>query len=86
MLIGLADFGCCWVQNDALWETVKAMAGTRGCTPCQVALAWVHAHGDDVFPLPGSRSIEQCEECVAAFNINLSKLELSELESVLAQD
>ena len=44
------------VQNLALVEKVKQVAARHGATPGQVALAWLHAQGDDVFPIPGDDS------------------------------
>lgn len=43
--------GC--VQNLKLVEGLKALAEKKGCTPAQLALAWVHHQGEDVFPIPG---------------------------------
>jgi len=40
-------------QNLQLVEKVKEIAARKGCTPGQLALAWVHAQGEDVFPIPG---------------------------------
>ena len=40
-------------QNLQLVEKVNEIAARKGCTPGQLALAWVHAQGDDVFPIPG---------------------------------
>lgn len=86
IIIELADHGFYGVQNIALVEAVTALADKRGCTPGQLALAWVHAQGDDVFPIPGTKRVKYLEENVAAFSIKLTKQELSELESVFAQD
>ena len=41
-------------QNLQLVEKVKEIAARKGCTPGQLALAWVHAQGEDVFPIPGA--------------------------------
>ena len=43
-------------QNMVLVGKVKAMAAAKGVTAGQLALAWVHAQGDDVFPIPGAHS------------------------------
>ena len=45
------------LQNMALLEKVKAIAARKGVTAAQLALAWVHAQGDDVFPIPGARRL-----------------------------
>ena len=41
--------------NVALVEKVEALAAAKEVTPGQLALAWVHAQGDDVFPIPGTK-------------------------------
>lgn len=45
-------------QNLELVDAVKALAAKKGCTPGQLALAWVHAQGEDVFPIPGTKRIK----------------------------
>ena len=48
-------------HNVKLVERVKDVAQKRGCTAGQVALAWVHAQGEDVFPIPGTKRIKYAE-------------------------
>jgi aryl-alcohol dehydrogenase-like predicted oxidoreductase len=43
------------LQNLSLVEAVKALAASKGITPGQLALAWVHSRGPDVFPIPGTK-------------------------------
>lgn len=45
-------------QNFKLVEKVKEIADRKGCTPGQLALAWVHSKGDDIFPIPGTKRIK----------------------------
>src|SRR5690606_760635 len=47
--------------NLALADTVRALAAEKGCTPAQLALAWLLAH-ENVVPIPGTRRIERLEE------------------------
>jgi len=42
-------------QNLALVDKIKEIAATKGCTPAQLALAWVLAQGEDIIPIPGTR-------------------------------
>ena len=44
--------------NMALVERVKELAAKKGVTPGQLALAWVHAQGPDVFPIPGTKRVK----------------------------
>ncbi len=59
-------------QNLQLVEKVNDMAARVGCTPGQLALAWVHAQGDDVFPIPGAA---QCGNVSVAFVRTLALLQ-----------
>jgi aryl-alcohol dehydrogenase-like predicted oxidoreductase len=68
--------------NLRLVDAVAAMARARGCTPAQLALAWLLAH-ENVVPIPGVRSIERLEEDVAAAEIALSAEERARLEAAL---
>eukprot|EP00891_Asterochloris_glomerata_P006356 jgi/Astpho2/6356/Aster-06019 len=68
-------------KNYKLVEKLKAIADKKGCTAGQLALSWVHHQGEDVFPIPGTKTIKYLEENVAAFQIKLTKQELSEIEA-----
>ena len=64
-------------QNLALVANVEEMAATKGCTPGQVALAWVLAQGDDVVPIPGTKRCRFLEENVAATEVELTAADLA---------
>ena len=55
-----------WAANAALVEALSKLAAAKGCTPAQLALAWVHAQGEDVFPIPGTTKEARLEENIAA--------------------
>ena len=67
-------------HNVSLVDEVKAVAESHGCTPAQVALAWVHGRGDDVFPIPGTKRVSRLEENVAALDVVLTEADLARLE------
>jgi len=67
-------------RNQRLVETVELMAGEKGCTPAQLALAWVLAQGEDVVPIPGTKRVRYLEENVAALEVRLNADELRRLE------
>jgi len=71
-----------FTQNLALVEAVKAVAGKAGCTPGQLALAWVLAQGDDIVPIPGTKRRKYLEENVGALAVRLTPAQLQELDSV----
>ncbi|WP_236792362.1 aldo/keto reductase [Amycolatopsis sp. GM8] len=62
---------------------VTAIAGRRGVTPAQVALAWLHHQGNDVIPVPGTKRQRYLEKNVAAFGIALDESELAILDQLV---
>ena len=68
--------------NLALVEVIDAMAGAHGCTAAQVALAWVHAQGSDVAPIPGTKRRTYLEDNIGALDVELSQEDLSRLDTL----
>jgi len=71
--------------NLALVDEVKAIAQQRGCTPAQLALAWLLSRNEQLVPIPGTRSIGRLEENAAAAGITLSAGEQQRLDDVVAR-
>lgn len=69
--------------NLRLVDAVRALADAKGCTPGQLALAWVLAQGDDVVPIPGTKRVAYLEENVGAVSIRLSADDLAQLEQAV---
>jgi aryl-alcohol dehydrogenase-like predicted oxidoreductase len=69
-------------HNLRLVEVVREIAAARGCTPGQVALAWLHAQGDDVVPIPGTKRRRYLEENVAALDVQLTPDDLTRLDGL----
>jgi aryl-alcohol dehydrogenase-like predicted oxidoreductase len=67
-------------KNLELVRSVESLARARGCTPAQLALAWVLSRGDDIVPIPGTKRQRYLEENVAAAAIELTPGELAEIE------
>jgi aryl-alcohol dehydrogenase-like predicted oxidoreductase len=67
-------------RNRDLAERVKETAEQKGCTPGQLALAWVLSRGDDVIPIPGTKRRSYLEENAAAAQITLDDEELEQLD------
>jgi aryl-alcohol dehydrogenase-like predicted oxidoreductase len=68
-------------RNLRLAEAVKRMAAEVGCTPAQLALAWVLAQGEDVAPIPGTKHTRYLEENIGALKVSLSQEQLRRLEA-----
>jgi aryl-alcohol dehydrogenase-like predicted oxidoreductase len=73
-------------RNQALVAKVEAMARAKGCTPAQLALAWVLAQGTDIVPIPGTKKRARLEENAAAAAIRLSAEELAALDAAFPPD
>ena len=67
-------------RNRALAERVQALASEKGCTPAQLALAWVLSRGEDVVPIPGTKRRTYLEQNAAASDVELTEEELRELD------
>jgi aryl-alcohol dehydrogenase-like predicted oxidoreductase len=67
-------------HNLALVQALEAVAARRGCTPSQLALAWILAKDDNLVPIPGTKRRTYLESNVAAAAIDLSSGEMAELE------
>jgi aryl-alcohol dehydrogenase-like predicted oxidoreductase len=72
--------------NLRLVDAVRAMAEQKGCTPGQLALAWVLAQGDDVAPIPGTKRVRYLEENVGALEVTLGADDLAALEEAVPRD
>jgi aryl-alcohol dehydrogenase-like predicted oxidoreductase len=67
-------------RNLDLVREVDAIAAEKGCTPAQLALAWVLAQGDDIAPIPGTTRVAHLEENVASLDVELGGEDLRRLE------
>jgi aryl-alcohol dehydrogenase-like predicted oxidoreductase len=72
-------------SNLKLATAVKELAGEKGVTPAQLALAWVLAQGKDLVPIPGTKRVRYLEENMGALKVTLSKADLKHIEARLAQ-
>ena len=68
--------------NIAIVEVIDQLAEAKGCTPGQIALAFVHAAGRDVAPIPGTKRRHYLEENVAALDVELTEEDLAVLDTV----
>ncbi|XP_060672007.1 probable aldo-keto reductase 2 [Ziziphus jujuba] len=73
-------------HNKTIFERVNEMAARKGCTPSQLALAWVHHQGNDVCPIPGTTKIENFNQNIGALSVKLTPEEKAELEALASVD
>ena len=69
-------------KNLKLVDKIEAMAKNKGCTPAQLALAWVMAQGDFIFPIPGTKHIKYLDDNIGAVNVSLSTNDLKEINDI----
>jgi aryl-alcohol dehydrogenase-like predicted oxidoreductase len=67
-------------QNARLLDVLRERAATEGCTPAQLAIAWVMAQGDDIVPIPGTRRRRWLAENAAAADLAISPATLARLD------
>ncbi|MFE3740759.1 aldo/keto reductase [Streptomyces sp. NPDC059096] len=70
-------------KNLAAVRDLTALAEAKGITVAQLALAWLLAQGDDIVPIPGTRSPERLAENVAAARITLTPQDLARIQEIL---
>lgn len=70
-------------RNMALVEAVKEMAARKGCTPAQIALAWLLHLGNDIVPIPGTKRLAYMRENTAAVNVALTTEDMKWIDEKL---
>jgi len=73
-------------RNLGLVDALRAIAGAKGATVAQVAIAWVLSAGPDVIPLVGSRRRDQLREALGALSVRLERSDLGEIERLVPPD
>jgi len=69
-------------KNLDVVAKVEEISREKGSTPAQLALAWLHAQGTDVVPIPGTKSRGRLEENIGAIGVSLSPADLARIEAV----
>jgi aryl-alcohol dehydrogenase-like predicted oxidoreductase len=68
--------------NLRLVRTIQDLALRKGASAGQVALAWLHAQGEDITPIPGTKRRTYLDENVAALHLTLTEDELAQLSAL----
>ncbi len=69
-------------KNVQLVQKVEALAERKNCTTSQLALAWVMAKGEHIFPIPGTKRIQYLEENAGSVDVILTSEEMNEIEAI----
>ena len=69
-------------KNLDLVGRIGEIAKAKGCTPAQLALAWVLAQGEDLVPIPGTKRRKYLEENVGALDVRLTADDLRRIDEI----
>ncbi|WP_243634474.1 aldo/keto reductase [Roseicella frigidaeris] len=72
-----------FTANRALVAQIEAIAAEKGCTPSQLALAWLLAQGEDVVAIPGTRRLDRIEENLGALDVSLTPEEVGRISAAV---
>lgn len=70
-------------KNIQLVRKIEEMAKNKNCSAAQLALAWVLAQGDYIFPIPGTKHIKYLDENIGALDVKFTDEELREIDAVI---
>ena len=69
-------------KNLELVQRIEKIAAEKGCTPAQLALAWVLAQGDDIVPIPGTKRRTYLEQNLGALDVKLTAADLKRIDEL----
>lgn len=70
-------------KNLDLVTEIEKMAQEKGCTPAQLALAWLLAQGEDIVPIPGTKKRSRLEENVGALEVQITAEDRARIDAIL---
>ncbi|KAJ4835780.1 palmitoyltransferase akr1 [Turnera subulata] len=73
-------------RNKVFYTRIERLAKKRGCTPAQLALAWVLHQGDDVAPIPGTTKIKNLGNNIGSLQLKLSEDDLKEISDAVPEN
>jgi len=73
-------------KNLKIIDILENLANKKKCTPAQLALAWLLSQGNDIIPIPGTRSINRLKENMGAIDIKLTNEDLVEVNRLIPFD
>lgn len=71
-----------FATNLKLLPVLEEVASAKGCTPGQLALAWVLAKGEYIVPIPGTKKAQRVDENLGALDVKLDEADIAKLEKV----
>ena len=74
-----------YAKNQALLPAYNAIAAEVGCTPSQLAIAWLLHQGQDILPIPGTAREDHLRENIGAADVKLDVATMAKLEALINQ-
>jgi len=71
-----------FTRNLEMVKGIEQLAGEKRCTPAQLALAWLLAHGEDIVPIAGTKRRTYLEQNAGAVQVKLTPADLSRLDEI----
>ncbi|MGC4416825.1 MULTISPECIES: aldo/keto reductase [Cupriavidus] len=71
-----------FARNLQLVDAVRALASEKGCSPAQLALAWVLTRGEHVVPIPGTRRVVNLDDNLGTLDVTLSAQDLARIDAI----
>jgi aryl-alcohol dehydrogenase-like predicted oxidoreductase len=75
--------GVHWDNNKNLAGAFAELAGSKNCTPAQLALAWILAKGENIIPIPGTKHRKYLEDNAVSADIILNQSDMNDIEELL---
>eukprot|EP00268_Persea_americana_P026899 TRINITY_DN2643_c0_g1_i2.p1 TRINITY_DN2643_c0_g1~~TRINITY_DN2643_c0_g1_i2.p1 ORF type:complete len:349 (+),score=56.20 TRINITY_DN2643_c0_g1_i2:157-1203(+) len=73
-------------KNKILYYRIENLAAKHGCTPAQLALAWLLHQGDDMVPIPGTTKIKNLDNNIGSLKVRLTQRDLNEISDAVPAD
>ncbi|MBA5640130.1 aldo/keto reductase [Duganella sp. LX20W] len=70
-------------SNQRIVDCVRELAAGKGCTPAQLALAWLLAQGDHIVPIPGTKRIAYLRDNLGALDVQLDAADCARIAAAL---
>ncbi|XP_062002112.1 probable aldo-keto reductase 1 [Rosa rugosa] len=70
-------------KNKDIYARTQKLAEKHGCSPAQLALAWVLSQGDGVVPIPGTTKINNLDENIGSLGVKLTEKDMKEISNII---
>ena len=71
-------------KNKLTFAKISEIASRKGCSPCQLSLAWIFHQGNDISPIPGTTKVKNLEDNIGALSVKITLDEMKEIENILS--